>query len=98
MMLGLRQFRSQIHGVSDFLPYAALITPDVILCKDGSFLAGFFMRGQDSASCTADELAFISAQFNNAIKLLGSGWMLHALCFICCIQIICYAACYGYWT
>jgi len=77
MMLGLRQFRSQIHGVSDFLPYAALITPDVILCKDGSFLAGFFMRGQDSASCTADELAFISAQFNNAIKLLGSGWMLH---------------------
>lgn len=76
-MLGLRQFRSQARGLSDLLPYAALIASGVVLCKDGSFLAGFAMHGQDSASSTSEELAFVSAQFNNAIKLLGSGWMLH---------------------
>lgn len=76
-MLELRNFRSRARGLSDLLPYAALITPGVVLCKDGTFLAGFSAEGQDTASSTADELAFVSAQFNNAVKLLGSGWMLH---------------------
>jgi type IV secretion system protein VirB4 len=76
-MLQLRKFRSRARGVSDLLPYAALVAPGVILCKDGTFLAGFTARGQDTASSTPDELAFVSAQFNNAVRLLGSGWMLH---------------------
>ena len=76
-MLNLRQFRSRDRGVSDLLPYAALIAPGVVLCKDGTLLAGFICHGQDTASSTDDELGFVSAQFNNAIKLLGSGWMLH---------------------
>ena len=76
-MLNLRKFRSRARGVSDLLPYAALIAPGIVLCKDGTFLAGFVAHGQDTASSTADELAFVSAQFNNAVKLLGSGWMLH---------------------
>jgi type IV secretion system protein VirB4 len=77
LMLNLRKFRSRARGVSDLLPYAALIAPGIVLCKDGTFLAGFVAHGQDTASSTADELAFVSAQFNNAVKLLGSGWMLH---------------------
>ena len=76
-MLSLRKFRSRARGVSDLLPYAALIAPGIVLCKDGTFLAGFVAHGQDTASSTSDELAFVSAQFNNAVKLLGSGWMLH---------------------
>ncbi len=76
-MLNLRSFRSRARGLSDLLPYAALFAPGIILCKDGTFLAGFSAQGQDTASSTSDELAFVSSQFNNAVKLLGSGWMLH---------------------
>ena len=35
-MLRLRDYRSRAKGLSDLLPYAALIAPGVVLCKDGS--------------------------------------------------------------
>lgn len=76
-MLKLIDYRSKAKGLPDLLPYAALIAPGVILNKDGSFLASWEIRGQDTGSSTPDELAFVSAQFNNAIRLLGTGWMLH---------------------
>lgn len=76
-MLKLSDYRSSAKGLPDLLPYAALIAPGVVLNKDGSFLAAWEVRGQDTASSTPTELEGVSAQFNNAIKLLGSGWMLH---------------------
>ncbi|MBF0482135.1 MAG: conjugal transfer protein TrbE [Desulfovibrionaceae bacterium] len=76
-MLALRRFRPQGRGVSMFLPYAALYSPGVVLCKDGSLLAGFQTHGPDTASSTDEELDFVSAQFNRASKLLGSNWMFH---------------------
>ena len=76
-MLKLADFRTKAKGLPDLLPYAALVAPGVVLNKDGSFLGAWEVRGQDTASATPDELAFQSAQFNNAIKLLGTGWMLH---------------------
>ena len=76
-MLKLKDYRTRAKGLPDLLSYAALVAPGVILNKDGSFLAAWEIRGQDTASSTPDELAFVSAQFNNAIRLLGTGWMLH---------------------
>ncbi len=76
-MLKLTDYRSKAKGLPDLLPYAALVAPGVILNKDASFLAAWEVRGQDTASSTPDELAYVSAQFNNAVKLLGTGWMLH---------------------
>lgn len=76
-MLNLIDYRSKAKGLPDLLPYAALIAPGIVLNKDGSLLAGWEIRGQDTASSTEDELAMVSSRFNNAIKLLGSGWMLH---------------------
>ena len=76
-MLKLADYRSRAKGLPDLVPYAALIAPGVVLNKDGSFLGAWEVRGQDTASATPDELAYQSAQFNNAIKLLGTGWMLH---------------------
>jgi type IV secretion system protein VirB4 len=76
-MLKLADYRSRTKGLPDLLPYAALIAPGVILNKDGSFLAAWEMHGQDTASSTPEELAYVSAQFNNAVRLLGTGWMLH---------------------
>lgn len=75
-MLNLRSFRPASRGFSDLLPYAVLCAPGIVLCKDGTLLAGFTSKGQDTASSTADELAFVSMQFNKAVKLLGSGWMI----------------------
>lgn len=76
-MLKLADYRSKAKGLPDLLPYAALVAPGVVLNKDASFLAAWEVRGQDTASSTPDELAYVSAQFNNAVKLLGTGWMLH---------------------
>ncbi|MDO5484085.1 MAG: conjugal transfer protein TrbE, partial [Desulfovibrionaceae bacterium] len=76
-MLKLIDYRSKARGLPDLLPYAALIAPGVILNKDGSFLGAWEVSGKDTASATPEELAFQSAQFNNAVKLLGTGWMLH---------------------
>ena len=76
-MLKLSDYRSAAKGLPDLLPYAALIAPGIVLQKDGSFLAAWEVKGQDTASSTADELAYVSAQFNNAVRLLGTGWMLH---------------------
>lgn len=76
-MLQLKDFRSQAKGLPDLLTYAALIEPGIILQKDGSFLAAWEIRGEDTASSTPEDLAFVSEQFSNAICRLGTGWMLH---------------------
>lgn len=76
-MLNLRDFRSHAKGLPDLLTYAALIEPGIILQKDGSFLAAWEIHGEDTASATPDELAYVSQRFSEAVCRLGTGWMLH---------------------
>lgn len=76
-MLKLIDYRTKTKGLPDLLPYAALVEPGVTLNKDGSYTAGWEIRGQDTASSTERELSDVSSRFNNAVKLLGNGWMLH---------------------
>lgn len=76
-MFKLSDFRSKAIGLPDLLTYAVLIEPGIILQKDGSFLATFEVKGQDTASSTAEDLALVSEQFSNAAKRLGDGWILH---------------------
>jgi len=76
-MLKLIDYRAKSKGLPDLLPYAALIEPGVVLNKDGSLMAGWEVRGQDTASSRESDLAMVSSRVNNAIKLLGNGWMLH---------------------
>lgn len=76
-MLKLIDYRAKSKGLPDLLPYAALIEPGVVLNKDGSLMAGWEVRGQDTASSRESDLAMFSSRVNNAIKLLGNGWMLH---------------------
>lgn len=76
-MLQLKEFRSRAKGLPDLLTYAALIEPGIILQKDGSFLAAWEIQGQDTASSTPEELAYVSEQFSNAVRRIGTGWMLH---------------------
>ena len=73
-MILCKQYRSKPDRLSDVLPWAALIESSVVLNKDGSFLSTLRFRGPDLDSSTEEELLVKSAQINNILKRLGSGW------------------------
>ena len=55
-MLSLREYRNKADRLADFLPWAALVAPGVVLNKDGSFQRSARFRGPDLDSATpADE-------------------------------------------
>jgi len=73
-MMNLTEYRKAPAGLSDFLPWAALIAPGVVLNKDGSFQRTARFRGPDLDSATPAELIGTTARLNNALRRLGSGW------------------------
>ena len=73
-MLALAPFRSKVAGLPDLLNYAALVDEGIVLGKDGSLLAGFFFRGDDSASATASERNYLTTLVNNYLSRFGAGW------------------------
>ena len=75
-MLNLKQFRDRAKGTADLLNFASLIGDGLVLCKDGSLLAGFFYRGPDTASATPDELNYTTSRINASLARLGSGFAL----------------------
>jgi type IV secretion system protein VirB4 len=75
-MLNLSEYRRTSARLADYLPWAALIAPGIVLNKDGSFQCSFGLRGPDLESATEAELIAICARINNALKRFGSGWAL----------------------
>jgi type IV secretion system protein TrbE len=73
-MLSLREFRNKADRLADFLPWAALVAPGVVLNKDGSFQRTARFRGPDLDSATPAELVATTARLNSALRRLGSGW------------------------
>ena len=73
-MLNLTEYRKTSQTLVDFLPWAALVAPGVVLNKDGSFQRTARFRGPDLESATPSELVGASARLNNALRRLGSGW------------------------
>jgi type IV secretion/conjugal transfer VirB4 family ATPase len=73
-MLNLSEYRKTSQTLADFLPWAALVAPGVVLNKDGSFQRTARFRGPDLESATPSELVGASARLNNALRRLGSGW------------------------
>jgi type IV secretion system protein TrbE len=73
-MLNLAEYRNKPQSLADFLPWAALIAPGVILNKDGSFQRTARFRGPDLDSATPAELVGTTARLNNVLRRLGSGW------------------------
>jgi len=76
-MLFLREHARRASRLSDFLPWAAMIAPGIILNKDGSFLRVARFRGPDLDSATQAELIATSARLNSALKRLGTGWAIY---------------------
>ncbi|WP_024921566.1 MULTISPECIES: conjugal transfer protein TrbE [unclassified Afipia] len=73
-MMNLAEYRKRPALLADFLPWAALIAPGVVLNKDGSFQRTARFRGPDLDSATPAELVGTTARLNNALRRLGSGW------------------------
>jgi type IV secretion system protein VirB4 len=73
-MFSMREYRGHAAALADFLPWAALVAPGVVLNKDGSFQRTARFRGPDLASATPAELVATTARLNNALRRLGSGW------------------------
>src|SRR5581483_8046994 len=75
-MLNLREFRGNAYRLADWLPWACLVAPGVILNKDGSFQRTIRYRGPDLDSATEAELMSVTSRVNNVLKRFGSGWAL----------------------
>ncbi len=76
-MMDLRPYRQTEARLADWLTWAALIGPGIVLNKDGSFQRTLKFRGPDLDSSTPSELMGASARLDNALKRFGSGWCLH---------------------
>jgi type IV secretion system protein VirB4 len=75
-MLSLREYREPTHRLPDYLPWACLVGPGVVLQKDAILQKTISFRGPDLASSSPSELMSAVARLNNALKRLGSGWAL----------------------
>jgi type IV secretion system protein VirB4 len=75
-MLNLREYSETQTLLADYLPWACLVAPGVVLNKDGSFQTTFRYRGPDLESSTEEELVSINARVNNVLRRFGSGWAL----------------------
>ena len=73
-MMGLAEYRRTQSQLADYLPWAGLVAPGVVLDKDGAFQRTARFRGPDLDSATESELVAVTARLNNALKRLGSGW------------------------
>jgi type IV secretion system protein VirB4 len=65
------------NRLEDFLPWAMLVGPGIILNKDGSFQATARFRGPDVRSSTPEELVSFTARANNVFRRLGRGWAIY---------------------
>ncbi len=73
-MMNLAEYRRTASRLADYLPWAALGGPGVVLNKDGSFQRSAKFRGPDLDSAVAAELVGVAGRLNNAFRRLGSGW------------------------
>lgn len=73
-MMNLAEFRRRASRLADYLPWAALVAPGVVLNKDGSLQRTAKFRGPDLDSAVAAELVAVASRINNAFRRLGSGW------------------------
>ena len=62
----------------DYLPWAALIGPGLVLNKDCSMQKTFTYRGRDLSSSTKLETEIAASQLNNILRRLPGGWVIYS--------------------
>ncbi|MGE0408331.1 MAG: conjugal transfer protein TrbE [Amphiplicatus sp.] len=75
-MLNLKEYQARPKRLADYLPWAMIVAPGIVLNKDGSFQRTIRYRGPDLESASESELLSFTARVNNALKRFGSGWAL----------------------
>ena len=73
-MMNLAEYHNRTASLADYLPWAALVAPGIVLNKDGSFQRTARFRGPDLDSATPAELIGTTARLNSTLRRLGSGW------------------------
>lgn len=76
-MLNLREYQQRPTRLADYLPWAALVAPGIVLNKDGSFQRTIKYRGPDQSSASTEGLLSFTARVNNVFKRFRSNWALH---------------------
>ncbi|KDA04201.1 conjugal transfer protein TrbE [Hyphomonas oceanitis] len=76
-MLNLAEYRRRPTSLADYLKWACLVAPGIILNKDGSLQRTIAYRGPDLESVTPEERVSVTARMNNLLRRFGSGWALH---------------------
>jgi len=70
------RYNKRAPRLPDFLPWAALVAPGVILQTPGAFQTTLAFRGPDLSTSLPHELDSAVARLNNTFTRLGSGWAL----------------------
>ena len=73
----LKKHRHQKAGLVDLLNYAAVVDDGVIIGKNGAFMAAWLYSGEDNANTTDEAREMVSFRINQALSVMGSGWMVH---------------------
>ena len=73
-MISFQPYSHTPNRLEDYLPWAMLVAPGVVLNKDGSFQTTARFRGPDVRSSTPEELVSFTARANNVFRRLGRGW------------------------
>lgn len=76
-MLNLAEYQKRPKRLADYLPWAALVAPGVVLNKDGALQRTVRYRGPDLESASPEELLSYTARINNVLRRFRSGWVLH---------------------
>lgn len=79
-MINLQEYKTKRHSLSDHLPWGALLAPGVLVNKDGSFQSTIRFRGPDIDSALDRQRQNLTAQINQALMSLGSGWAVYVEC------------------
>src|SRR5947208_12564971 len=72
-MINLAEYCKRPAVLADWLPWAGLVAPGVVLNKDGSFQRTARFRGPDLDSATESELVATTARLNNALRRFDTG-------------------------
>jgi type IV secretory pathway VirB4 component len=69
--------RAQPKPVSAFLPWKAMVAPNVIVQPDGGYQRSYALRGADPMGLTPEVLGARAMQANEVLRRFGGQWMLH---------------------
>ena len=76
-MFSLQEYKVK-KTLADLMPWALIVEKGIILNKDGSLQSTVKFRGPDLISATDTERNSLTAQINEALKRLGSGWVIYS--------------------